>query len=201
MIRYSCIIKDRAGARERMNEMELFEKVEKLVQKSGCTYEEAKMALDLTDGDMLEAMILLEKQGKAAPQGGSYSTRYESQPQYVPVIVEEKKRERGGAGTGMKGEGGQKVKEFLKKVWHVLSSNYLVIDRRGEQMAKLPFWVALLILLGSWFLILALVVVSLFFGFTYSFEGEKEREMRAANEVMDKFSRAAESAKDEFRKK
>ena len=110
-------------------------------------------------------------------------------------------RERGGAGTGMKGEGGQKVKEFLKKVWHVLSSNYLVIDRRGEQMAKLPFWVALLILLGSWFLILVLVVVSLFFGFTYSFEGEKEREMRAANEVMDKFSRAAESAKEEFRKK
>ena len=68
MIRYSCIIKDRAGARERMNEMELFEKVEKLVQKSGCTYEEAKIALDLTDGDMLEAMILLEKQGKAENQ-------------------------------------------------------------------------------------------------------------------------------------
>ncbi len=101
----------------------------------------------------------------------------------------------------MKSEGGQKFKDLLKKVWHVLSSNYLIVNHRGEQMAKLPFWVALLVLLGSWFLILVLVVISLFFGFTYSFEGEKEREMRAANEVMDKFSRAAESAKEEFRKK
>ncbi|MBO4838712.1 MAG: hypothetical protein J5493_05015 [Lachnospiraceae bacterium] len=181
--------------------MDIFEKVEKLVQKSGCTYEEAKNALAETGGDLLEAMILLEQQGKAAPRGGSYSTRYESQPQYVPVIVEDKKSERERAGAGAKGEGGQKFKEFLKKVWHVLSSNYLVINRRGEQMAKLPFWVALLILFGSWFLILVLIVVSLFFGFTYSFEGEKEREMKAANEVMDKFSRAAESAKEEFRKK
>ena len=185
-----------------MKKMDLFEKVEKLVQKSGCTYEDAKKALDLTDGDLLEAMILLEKQGKAAPQGGAYSTRYESQPQYVPVTVDPDPRERGRAAYGeAHGDGGQKVKDFLKKVWHVLSSNYLIVKRQGEQMAKLPFWVALLILFGSWFLILVLVVVSLCFGFTYSFEGEKEREMRAANEVMDKFSRAAESAKEEFRKK
>ena len=114
MIRYSCIIKDRAGARERMNEMDIFEKVEKLVQKSGCTYEEAKNALAETGGDLLEAMILLEQQGKAARRGGSYSTRYESQPQYVPVIVEDKQSERGGTDAGTKGEGGQKFKEFLK---------------------------------------------------------------------------------------
>ena len=32
--------------------MDLFEKVEKLVQKTGCSYEDAKLALELTDGEL-----------------------------------------------------------------------------------------------------------------------------------------------------
>ena len=183
--------------------MELFEKVEKLVQKSGCSYEDAKNALEQAGGDLLEAMILLERQGKAAPQGGSYSTRYENQPQYVPVVT----AAGGQAGSSGSESAGQaknfweKLKSFGKKAWHVLSTNYLIVKRRGELMAKLPFWAALLILFGSWFLVLVLIVVSLFFDFTYSFEGEKKDKFKGAGEVMDKFSRAAESAKEEFRKK
>ena len=41
------------------------------------------------------------------------------------------------------------------------------------------------------------LVVSLFFDFSYKLVGEKD--MNEANRVMDKFSRAAEKAKDEFR--
>lgn len=175
--------------------MELFEKVEKIVAKTGCSYEDAKNALDASGGDLLDAMILLERQGKAKPEGGAYSTRYENQPQYVPVSYAGAK---GGEYGRQKGE--NKFKEYCRKVWHVLSTNFLVIKRRGELMAKLPFWAALLILFGSWFLVLALLIISLFFGFTYSFTGEKETEMRKANEVMDKFSRAAETAREEFKK-
>lgn len=164
--------------------MELFEKVEKIVQKSGCSYEDAKNALEQTDGNMLEAMILLERQGKAAPQGGAYSTRYESQPQYMslPPVREQK-------------SGG--FKEGCRKIWHFLSSNYLLICRKGELFAKLPLWAVGLILLSTWYLTLVLVVVSLFFDFSYKLVGEKD--MENANRVMDKFSRAAEKAKDEFR--
>ena len=63
-----------------------FEKVEKLVQKANVSYEEAKAALDKADGDLLDAVILLEKEGKTqAPRQSSYSTEYEQQAQYVSV--------------------------------------------------------------------------------------------------------------------
>ena len=175
--------------------MELFEKVEKLVQKSGCSYEDAKKALELTEGDMLEAMIFLEKQGLTAPRGDAFSTRYDSQPQYMPVAAPARQA-RGRDGS----ECCSGFKAFCRKAWHVLSTNYLRIKRNGEPMAKLPFWLCLLILFGSMSLVMILVVVSLFFGFTYSFEGEKKDKMEEANKVMDKIQRAAESAMEEFKK-
>ena len=56
--------------------MDIFEKVEKLVEKAGVSYEDAKAALDKAEGDLLDAMILLEKEGKAkAPEQSSYSTK------------------------------------------------------------------------------------------------------------------------------
>ena len=66
--------------------MDNFEKVEKLVEKAGVTYEEAKKALEKADGDLLDAMIILEREGKTeAPRQSSYSTQYEEQAQYVSV--------------------------------------------------------------------------------------------------------------------
>ena len=45
-----------------MDQMEL---VESLREKTGCSYSEAKAALDETDGDLLEALCWLENHGKA----------------------------------------------------------------------------------------------------------------------------------------
>ena len=114
--------------------MEYFEKVEKLVQKAGVSYEEAKAALDASNGDLLDAMIMLERAGKtAAPKNSTYSTRYEDQTQYVSVT------EKIGQGGAAEGESaGEKIKEVLGKIWHVLSRNFLAICRNGETLVKIP---------------------------------------------------------------
>ena len=173
--------------------MEYFEKVEKLVQKAGVSYEEAKAALDASNGDLLDAMIMLERAGKTAgPQKSTYSTRYEDQTQYVSVT------ERIEQGNEAEGESaGQKIKEILGRIWHVLSRNFLAICRSGETLIKLPLWVALIILFASWFTVLVVVVVSLFFGCRYRFVGEAD--MQAANDIMDKAANAADKAKEEFK--
>ena len=174
--------------------MEYFEKVEKLVQKAGVSYEEAKAALDASNGDLLDAMIMLERAGKTAgPQKSTYSTRYEDQTQYVSVT------ERIEQGQEAEGESaGEKIKEVLGKIWHVLSRNFLAICRNGETLVKIPLWVALIILFASWFTVLVLIVVSLFFGCRYRFVGEAD--MQAANDIMDKAANAADKAKEEFKK-
>jgi hypothetical protein len=46
--------------------------VEKLRERANVSYEDAKLALDACGGDMLEAVIYLEKQGKTAPPAGGF---------------------------------------------------------------------------------------------------------------------------------
>ena len=128
-----------------------------------------------------------------APKNSTYSTRYEDQTQYVSVT------EKIGQGGAAEGESaGEKIKEVLGKIWHVLSRNFLAICRNGETLVKIPLWVALIILFASWFTVLVLIVVSLFFGCRYRFVGEAD--MQAANDIMDKAANAADKAKEEFKK-
>ena len=66
--------------------MEMMEKVERLREKANVTYEEAKAALEQTGGDLLDAMVLLERQGKVKePAQSTFSTDYEEQTEYVKV--------------------------------------------------------------------------------------------------------------------
>ena len=47
---------------------------------TGVSYQDAKDALERTGGSVLDAVILLEQEGKSRPAGGSYSTRTDAAP-------------------------------------------------------------------------------------------------------------------------
>ena len=172
-----------------------FEKTEKLVEKAGVSYTDAKRALDEANGDILDAMIILEKEGKVqSPENSTYSTKYEEQAQYVSVPKQvERQRMEDEESTGTK------MKRGISKIWHFLSSNYLSIKKKnGELVANLPLWGAALLLILGWSVILVVVVISLFFGFTYSFKGEAD--LGIANKAMNTASAAAEKVKEEYHK-
>ena len=172
--------------------MDKFEKVEKLAVKAGVSYEDARWALDEANGDMLDALILLERIGKTEPpKKSSYSTQYEDQAEYVPVDTAKAIGDGSGSANG-------KFKDFCKKVWHELSTSFLIIKHRGELFAKLPIWAMILLILVFWHIGLVLLIVSLFFGFTYQFQGEAD--MEAANRVMSKASDVSEKVKEEIKK-
>jgi hypothetical protein len=75
------------------------EQVEKLKERADITYEEAREALEKAGGDLLEAIILLEREGKTARNTGFYSTNGA-----LPVGEGEMPRQEGSAsgnfGTG-----------------------------------------------------------------------------------------------------
>ena len=176
-----------------------FEKVEKLVQKASVSYGEAKDALEKAGGDLLDAMIILEREGKTkAPEKSSWSTEYEQQTQYVsvPVTVEEDRRSYDR--DAQRQERKEKVKKGFGNVFQFLSKNFLLIKKRGELVVKLPLWAVILIFLAAWHISIIAIIVSLFFGVTYSFKGEAD--MEAANSVMGKASSAAEKVKEEYNK-
>ena len=55
--------------------MDKLEKIEKIIEKTGVSYAEAKNALEEAGEDLLDAIVLLESQGKIKkPEMGSYTT-------------------------------------------------------------------------------------------------------------------------------
>ncbi len=165
--------------------MDNFEKVEKLREKANVSFEEAKAALEEANWDLLDAMIALEKQGKAEEHKETYSTKDDAD--LMVVDEPEKKERRGNAFT-----------DKVKALWHKSCENNFVVERNEDVIVNIPIWVFILILVFTWHITLIVMVVALFFGCKYSFRGADE--MKLANDVCDKVSEAADKVKEEYNK-
>lgn len=177
--------------------MDMLEKVEKLRTVADVTYEEAKEALEEANGDILDAMIILEKKGKTAGQkSSSYSTKYEEDKD-LPVVVAEAGNEKNSKCDKAKDFG-----EKMRRLWQKLCVNYLVVSRKEEQIIKMPIWLFLVIVIVGIEIVPILIVVSLFFGFRYNFEGQDDLTM--VNDISNKSTEFADSVvtrvKDEYNK-
>ncbi|MCR5733648.1 MAG: DUF4342 domain-containing protein [Lachnospiraceae bacterium] len=175
--------------------MELFEKVEKLREKANVSYEEAKDALERSNGDILDAMILLEREHKTeGPDTESFSTDTASTVKY-PAVVDDaanrKKSERVPVSEWW-------ITKKIKDLWRIGNENHLIMERNEKTIIDIPVWVFALILLCVWHVSLVAIIISLFIGCHYRFEGKADLDKinNAAKTVED----AAQSVKDEFTK-
>ena len=172
--------------------MDMFEKVEKLREKANVSYEEAKEALERSNGDILDAMILLEKEGKAKANGAeSYSTKYEDNKCSLERFKNcEEKQERKERAKENCRTFGEKLKSLFKKS----IENYLVVEKDGERIVKLPILATIIVLIFTWWAAWILILVSLVLGCKYSFEGKED--FKKANDVCDKAGDIASQVKD-----
>jgi len=63
------------------------EKVDKLVERADVSYEVAKEALESANGDLLDAVILLEREGKLGPGAGQKKTKVYTTDSGMPPTV------------------------------------------------------------------------------------------------------------------
>ena len=173
-----------------MNE---FEKVTKLVEIAHVSYEDAKKALDEANGDILDAMINLEKQGKVnnAPKQAQYTTGASAASPYrdVPAVVEQSKDTKGKSFFRDLGDG-------IKRIARYTVDNYVKVERKGDTIIKLPLWISIILLLAAWHLILIVMIISLFFDCKYSLEGKDDTS--TVNNIMNEASEFAGKVKENF---
>ena len=174
--------------------MERMEKVERLREKANVSYEEARAALEAAGDDLLDAMVLLEKQGKVKTpeQGGAYSTSYEEQKEYVRVQdkVEEQKKSAPSFGKS--------VKRVAKLVVRFVTHTSFRITRNEKTLFTMPSWVFALILFFSWKAAVPAMIIALFFGIRYAFEGDEDT--TAANDFLSKAGSFADGVQSELQK-
>jgi len=174
--------------------MVTLEQVERLREKANVSFEDAKAALEATDGDLLNALIHLEKQGKVAPPagGGYYSSRSAAGEEQAASQEQEKKRSGESFAEMMKRFG-----RFCGRLLDKGNNNYLEAERRGGVVFSLPVTVLVVLLIFLFWVVIPLFILSLFFGFRYRFRGS-ELGRDGVNRVMDSASDTVEEIKRSF---
>ncbi len=177
--------------------MDEFEKVEKLRQRANVSYEEAKEALDKSEGDLLDAMIYLEGQGKiASNEQTSRSTTYDGQTDLVDVrdtVEKEDKKNRKSERTL-----GQKIKYLCHLIWIKIRDNKFNVERKGEKLVGLPVWVLLVALIVSFWTVGIVLIIGLFFECRYEIVGPDD--LSVVNNAFDKAGDVVDKVKDEVDK-
>ena len=159
--------------------MDHFELIEKLREKANVSYEDAKRALEQTNWDLLDAMVLLENEGRVQPQEKTpYTTRREPRPQTAQTD------------DSVRGVV-RRLVDMLVSLVNRASKIDVVVSRHGKTVLTLPLIaVILLIVFTTWVAIVA-IVVSLFFGIRYSLTGEGISDK--VNQAMDRVANAADN--------
>jgi len=188
------------------------EKVEKLREKANVSYSEAREALALSNGDLLDALIYLEEQGKAkAPQGGGYysggserskaqggeRTRHRGKDQ-------EKERRASSGEERRSSHSGESFPDLLRRFGRFCLDllnkgivNYLDATRNGELLFSCPVIVLIALLVCFFWFTVPVFLISLFFGVRYRFSGP-DMGRESINKVMDSTSDMADDVKRSF---
>lgn len=165
--------------------MDHYEMVEKLRQKANVTYEEAKDALESSDWDMLDALVLLESEGKVRPDesASGYTTKPKPEPQPEKHWNMEWS------------EGAKRFGRMLCRLFQKGNSNSFIISRKGSELVSMPVTVLVLLVIMGWPFSLIVLVAGLFIGLQYSFRGPDVGDK--INSMMDKASEAAQGKESE----
>ena len=172
------------------------EKAEKLREKTGVSYTEAKEALDHAGGDLLDALIYLENHGKAvAPPGGGFFSGVSgsgSDQQSSNRNCNEQNNDYMGFSAILARFG-----RFCLKVLHKGNTNYLEARKGSEHLFSCPVTVLVLLLIFFFWITLPVLVITLFFGFRYRFSGP-DLGVQSVNNAMDGASDVVEDVKKSF---
>ena len=184
--------------------MVTLEQVEKLREYANISYDEAKAALENAGGDILQAIIDLERQGKInPPQGGG---RYTSGSIEVSDTVQQKeefhkeKAQNKSAG-GEKSAFSRNMSRFfhwMGEIIHKGNVNALIVEKNAVSVMRLPITVIVILLICAFWIVVPLLVVGLFFNFRYYFQGPDINSTKV-NDAMNTVANAAEEIKNDIK--
>ncbi len=186
--------------------MVTLEQVEKLREYANISYEDAKAALESTDGDLLEALVQLERQGKVTPPsgGGQYhcgqttslktdDAEQNSETDHTSNNEQARCHERSAFKKHC-----HEFFEWIRSMIHKGNINSFLVEKEGEFILKLPLTVMILCLIFAFWLVVPFLVIGLFFHFRYSIQGPDIKTTKV-NDAMNTVANAAEEIKNDMK--
>ncbi len=158
--------------------MEHNEMVQKLHEKANIPTSVAKDALERANWDMLDALVILEKEGKIEPLTASMTT-VENPSAYEEVTAT------ASSGTS---KGGSKKERFSQQSETLFDkaaelirksiTHALVVERKGQEILSLPVCILILIGICMFQVTIITMIVGLFCDCKYSIEDRTDKRDR-----------------------
>jgi exonuclease VII small subunit len=169
--------------------MEHYEMAELLSQKAHVSLEQARQALIDNNWDILDAMVALERQGAGPiPTVEVDADTSYTDAEYTQPVKNIAKKE------PIFTNGFAQLWKYIKRLGQMSVDNDFVVIRRDKTLLSMPVLaLAALLVLCFWFT-LPLLVVGLFCGCQYRFEG-KSSVKNAVNKAMEKLDGVADHIK------
>lgn len=181
--------------------MEHFEMAELLSKKAGVSLEDARQALEENQWDMLDAMIALERKNKAEGKtvyveteknaGADSGESGYSEPQQTHRV----KNMGGDENMGFKA-GCSQIWHYIKRAFQITVENDFVIIRRDKRLLNMPVLALIVLLICCFWVTLPLLVIGLFCGCQYRFEGKQVP--AAVNKAMEKIDDVTDQIKEKL---
>lgn len=175
--------------------MDNLEKVEKIREKTGISYEEAMAALEANNYDVLDALVYLERQGKIRePEVSAYSTGQGQQSQEFARTQQEYEKD------CRRKSFENPLTKFFRWCGRILrkscDTSFEVI-RDGKLVVTIPVIVLILGTVMAFWVTLILLVVGMFMGCKYHFGGFESTQIDI-NDICEKASETCENIKNDF---
>lgn len=181
-----------------MSDDEKLAKAELLREKTGASFMDVREALEASNYDMLDAIVWLEEHGKVTQDGvhaASYTTA--AAPEDATSVEMAKAQNSYEQATRPNGlvKALNRMLEWLKGAFKKSMDIRFVIEHKGRQVMTMPLLALIvLILIPPVWMLIPLILISLFFDVRYRFEGLRPVTLDI-NEMSNKMSDGAEALK------
>lgn len=172
--------------------------VEKLREKTGITYEEAKDVLEINNWDILDSILYLEEQGKIKGPSVSifytneYNENYEEEGSQFN-FEEVKKESNYKWNNNFEG-----IFEAICKVIDTCNNIFIEIRGKNNFFLKLPLTVVIVLLIFGFWIAIPLVIIGLFLDIEFFVESKKVNTDKI-NDILRKVSKEVKKIKSRIK--
>lgn len=174
--------------------MERNEMIQVLMSKVNVSYEEAQVALESCNWDMLEAVIYLERSGKVANNEVTTMVKLPEEN-----TNDHRKNSKHNESYGGIGEILGRMFKFAGKILKKGNDNYFEVRKENEKPIRVSVTISVILLVFLAIPTSILLVAGLFCGYKYSIVGENIN-YDGVNSVFEEVSKSADSIKKDFKK-
>ncbi|MDR3597749.1 ubiquitin [Clostridium sp.] len=179
--------------------MENHKLVDKLKNETNISYEEAKIVLEKSNWDILDAFVYLEDKGKVQKPSVSIFYTNECKENYKYSEVTNKKNQENNFKYAEKNNTFEGIFVAVCKIIDTCNNIFFEIKRENKVFLRIPVTVIMVLIIFAFWIVIPLYIVGLFFDLEFSLSGNRV-EINKINHVLKAISENIKKVKDKLKR-